>query len=282
MTLFIEIERPNRLHVYQGPYRMCSFSDGEADLTSGFEMPLFLHAIARGGLDDLWSRIVPPKHEPPREYDEFQFMAMWNCFAAIINEVAASGHGGAVIVVPARADAESPYLRRKYAMHTADLSDAFVEFINARHEVGNEYYRRDMGVKVSGSRLARLNLKLKSLFDTLVERIGVVARLAQCDGAVMLSRSLEVLGFGVEIAAELRRGMSVYDVVDEFRGRNRVLDVEQFGMRHRSAVKFASHCTCAVVLVASQDGPISAVWADANGVYVKKGVRLVNANIPWA
>lgn len=53
-------------------------------------------------------------------------------------------------------------------------------------------------------------------------------------------------------------------------------------MRHRSAVKLASQLEGVMILVISQDGPVSAVWADEFAVYVYKGVRLVNANAPWA
>jgi hypothetical protein len=35
-------------------------------------------------------------------------------------------------------------------------------------------------------------------------------------------------------------------------------------------------------LVISQDGPISAVWFEGDKVVVRKGVNLVNMNMPWA
>lgn len=68
----------------------------------------------------------------------------------------------------------------------------------------------------------------------------------------------------------------------ELAGENRPLDVEQFGMRHRSAIKLVSQQNDLRVLVVSQDGPISAVWWDKQQVFVRRGVSLVNMNIPWA
>lgn len=281
-TLLIEVERPNRLSVYQGQFQVGTFSDGEAETTRGLAMPLFLHNVVRGGLADLDDRIVQPKDEPPRIYSEFEFMAFWNCYAALANLIAAAGHGGALIVLPSAAEAKHSLLRRKYPMHDRSLSDAFVSFINARHEVGNEYYLRESEVQQDDSRLAQMDWKTKRAFDHLIECTQSVARFAQCDGAVVVSRSLEVLGFGCEIAAELRPDAKVFEVMHELRHERRQLDVEQFGMRHRSAVKFASQCSEAVILVISQDGPISAIWPEADGVHVRKGVHLVNANLPWA
>ena len=167
-------------------------------------------------------------------------------------------------------------------MHSTILTDAFVDFMNARHEVSNCYYLRDLGRKISDGRLAKLDWKSKHAFDRLVESTRSVARFAQCDGAVVISRSLEALGFGAEIAIEHRKGTRVFDVAHEARRKHRSLDVEQFGMRHRSAIKFVGHCEGAVALVASQDGPVSGIWADGGRVYVKRGLQLVNANLPWA
>lgn len=281
-TLLIEVERPNRINIYQRQFRIATFSDGNADLEASLDLLVFLHGATRGGLEDLASRIREPEHEPPRDYKEFEFIALWNCYAAIANSIAMTGHGGAVIIVPSRVETESPFLRRKYAIHCTSLSDALVDFMNARHEVCDQYYLRDVGEEVRDDLLARLDWKVKRAFDDLVENIRLVAQLAQCDGALVLSRSLEVLGFGCEIAAELRAGTVVCEVLKELGREHRELDVEQFGMRHRSALKLASQLRDAVVLVVSQDGPISGVWADAERVYLRRGVRLVNANLPWA
>lgn len=281
-TLFIEVERPNRLNIYQGAYRIAAFADGEADLNGDLATAFFLHESTRGGLLDLASRIKEPEDEPIREYDQFQFLALWNCYAAIANTISSTGHGGALVILPSRNAAETPLLRRKYRMNSTTLSDAFVDFINARHESANLYYLQDLGTKDEDGNLARLDSALRKAFDRLVESTRTVAHFAQCDGAVVISRSLEVLGFGAEIAADLRDDTVVLEIDKDFDTKPRALDVEQFGMRHRSAVKFASQCSGAVLLVVSQDGPISGIWGEAKIVRVRKGVRLVNMNLPWA
>lgn len=280
-TLLVEVERPNRLHIYQGQHRIATFSDGKLHVPIGLDLPLFLHDHANIGLSDLSERLIQPADEPPHEYENFEFIALWNCYAGIVNSISKAGHGGALILVPSAKNAESSSLRMKYSMRCSSLTDAFVDFINARHEVANLYWLLDHGDSASSDPIARLDWKARTAFDRLVERIRLVAGLARCDGAVVVTRALELLGFGCEIVAQLRPGAAAYEVTHEIPKQRTKLAVEQFGMRHRSAVKFVSQCIDAVALVVSQDGPISGVWADEDSVYVRRGVRLVNANLPW-
>lgn len=281
-TLLVEVERPNRINIYQGPYRVATFSDGEFNEVQGVDLSLFLHAPTKAGLADLFERIKRPSDEPPREYGDFEFIALLNCYGAIANSIAMARHGGTIILLPTSQEAALSLLRMKYAMRIGFLSDAFVSFLNARHESANQYFLRETGAKVDPDAISRLDSVAAAAFDNLVECTRLVARFAECDGALVITRSLEVLGFGCEIVTELRTGVRVREVAREMSKRHRKLDVEQFGMRHRSAVKFASHCRDAVVLVVSQDGPITGVWTDGECVNVRRGVRLVNANLPWA
>lgn len=116
----------------------------------------------------------------------------------------------------------------------------------------------------------------------LVEATRFVAQLSGCDGAIVISDDLQLVGFGAEIRAELRGGVPVVEVVREMSRQYKTLDIEQFGLRHRSAVKLVSQEPEHQVLVISQDGPISAVWYDEGQVLVRKNINLVNMNMPWA
>ena len=99
----------------------------------------------------------------------------------------------------------------------------------------------------------------------------------------MISEDLQVLGFGAEIRSELKPNTHVIEVIDDMRSVNKPLDVEHFGLRHRSAIKLVSRNNAASVLVISQDGPISFVSSDTPGqVKVRKGVNLTNMNMPFA
>jgi hypothetical protein len=279
-SLMVEVERPNRLNIYQRQFRVATFSDGEIDI-GGLDMPLFLHQVANAGLDDLSERFKQPHYEPVRDYSEFEFIALWNCFAAIANTIALAGHGGAVLILPSPREAQSPFLRRKYALKSSALTDAFVDFINARHRFMDEYHLSKQDESAAGD-FFQLERNLELRFESLVENLRFVAHLAECDGAIVLTRGLDVMGFGCEIAAELRPGVKVFKVEREMPRRSKPLEIEESGMRHRSAIKLVSQLREAVALVVSQDGPISGVWSDDGTVFVRAGVRLVNMNLPFA
>jgi DNA integrity scanning protein DisA with diadenylate cyclase activity len=125
-------------------------------------------------------------------------------------------------------------------------------------------------------------LSLLDAADQLIEAIRFISQLAGCDGAIVFSQDLTLLGFGAEIRAEMEDDISALEVIDEARRKYKACDVEQFGMRHRSAVKLASKGEGSVILAVSQDGPITAVWRDDRNVLVKRGVSLANMNMPWA
>jgi hypothetical protein len=123
-------------------------------------------------------------------------------------------------------------------------------------------------------------------YSELVEATRFVAQLSGCDGAIVISDDLRLLGFGAEIRSEFMRGWNVVESFDDLSTMSnndvRSLDIEQFGMRHRSAIKLVSQVPTYHVLVISQDGPISVVWADKKRVIVRRYPNLVNMNMPWA
>jgi DNA integrity scanning protein DisA with diadenylate cyclase activity len=57
------------------------------------------------------------------------------------------------------------------------------------------------------------------------------------------------------------------------------LDSEQFGMRHRSAIKLCLQCDDIIVFVVSQDGGISLIWNKERKVYLKSDIKTTNLNM---
>lgn len=116
----------------------------------------------------------------------------------------------------------------------------------------------------------------RDAYEELVEATRFVARLAEVDGAIILSEDLCLLGFGGELSAEPIEGFAVFERIDEMRKADRKLDIEQFGMRHRSAMKYVSQAPASRILVVSQDGPITAIWSEQNNVLIKKNAGIQN------
>ena len=279
-ALIVQIDRPGRVKIYQGAFAMASLSDGEM-VRSKIEMHLFMHPIVSAGFHKLISHFSVPNYEQPRDFENFWLIALWNVFASIANCVSASGHGGMLVIVDDESALSSSKLRLKYRVDEQALRDAFVEFINARNRTADCWTRIDLeheGV----SQDFEAEMALEAASNELVEAIRIVAQFAGCDGAIVITSDLRVVGFGAEIRAELADGSKVQEVYEEFGDVGKNCDLEQFGMRHRSAIKLASSSPNTCVLVVSQDGPISGVWSKDEKTLVKKNVVLTNKNLPWS
>jgi hypothetical protein len=93
----------------------------------------------------------------------------------------------------------------------------------------------------------------------LFQVIDFVAALAAVDGAVVLSRDLRLRGFGAEITQNRtpsREEQVEYDDHPEPLGKPAPAPLADFGMRHRSAVRFCQEVPGAMAFVVSQDGGI--------------------------
>jgi hypothetical protein len=279
-ALLVQVDRPGRLKVYQGQFAVASLSDGTLSLNR-INIPLFLHKVAHDGLRCLAKSFTVPELEQPRDFESFWFTALCNVFSAIANSISVSGHGGMLTVLKAGSSLPEDLVRTKYVCHSSALRDAFIAFINARNTTADFWTASETGESWQGN-AHEAELKLISATEHLVEAIRFVAQMAGCDGAILLTSDLKLLGFGSEIRTEMAPEVSVSQVTDELHEDYRSCDLEQFGMRHRSAIKLVSRLPETSVLAVSQDGPISAVWAKDGSVIVRKGAPLGNMNIPWA
>ncbi len=109
---------------------------------------------------------------------------------------------------------------------------------------------------------------LERLEQEVFELSRAIANLAAIDGAVLLDKRFGVLGFGVEVSAELPSPERVLRALDS-NGDVRVPDdVEKVGTRHRAAYRFVNDHPGALAIVVSQDGGVSFVTKQAGDVVV--------------
>ncbi|MER8668986.1 DNA integrity scanning protein DisA nucleotide-binding domain protein [Mesorhizobium sp. M1156] len=257
-NFFAQVDRPGRLRVYQGPYHVASLADGVV-LTSRFEFNLVLHEVASRGLAKMDGSIDPPLYEHPKEYEGFEFIAAINTYAAIANAISMAGHGGMIVIIDGENGLNKSLIKLKYEIGSDNLKSEFIYYINKRHEIGDYYELSEDGHLVPEGVIYRSELALSDRFEALVEATRLVASLSGCDGSIVISDDLNLIGFGGEIKAEISPEVDIFEVIDEMQRKYKKCDIEQFGMRHRSAVKLASQDEKSVALVISQDGPISAV-----------------------
>lgn len=281
-ALLVEVDRPGRMKLFQGQYLVATLADGAIAAPAGLDFDLFLHKAVHEGLVRLMGDFSVPKWEQPRDFESFWFTALWNVFAAISKSISLSGHGGTIIIADPADGAVMEAIRIKYSGKFDALRASFIDFINARNKTADFYEKAEQQDQRVAGGVYEAEVALTHASDRLVEATRLVARLASCDGAIVMSPDLKLLGFGAEIRAEMEADVGVREIISEMPGRNVECDIEQFGMRHRSAIKLASRSEGAVVLAVSQDGPISGIWRSGPSVFVKKGAQLANFNLPWS
>jgi len=249
-------------------------------------MDLFgAHPIFEEGHSVLGNMIMIPEHENTKEWHEFEWLGYVNVIIAIVNSIKLQGHGGALIITsPTSKILDDHMVRIKYHFFPPGqyLREAFLEFMNNRHKHSE---RLDFLQKHEKSieNEHQLNATFFNLLDAekrLAESCIFVGKLSGTDGALVLTSDFSLLGFGAEIRFEkVFTDVKVFKVKHSMDEALEELDSEQFGMRHRSAIKLCLQCDNIIVFVVSQDGEISLIWKKEGKVYVKSSINTTNLNI---
>jgi hypothetical protein len=100
---------------------------------------------------------------------------------------------------------------------------------------------------------------LTTLDDALFEMASLLAGLTAVDGAVVLTKRFDVLGFGAEITCHTAEVTYVARALDREANATRLESVEGVGTRHRAAYRFARCVPDALLIVISQDGGVQFV-----------------------
>jgi hypothetical protein len=104
-----------------------------------------------------------------------------------------------------------------------------------------------------------------SLDEAILEMSQLLAALGEVDGAVLLTDSFEVLGFGGEIVGTLHEIRSVRRALDIEGTAWEDVAIDHVGTRHRSAYRLCAQEPTAVAIVVSHDGGVQFV-ANRDGV----------------
>lgn len=175
-------------------------------------------------------------------------------------------HGGMLLVIGQVGDALPRGLRLKYRVAQDEPSHRYRSvqlriFETLADDTTNSSVGWDDFVSSAHPRL-------EALEQEVFELSRAIANLAAIDGAVLLDKRFGLLGFGVEVSAELPPPERVLRALDS-NGEVRVPDdVEKVGTRHRAAYRFVNDHPSALAIVVSQDGGVTFVANQAGNVVV--------------
>jgi hypothetical protein len=170
-------------------------------------------------------------------------------------------HGGTVIVLPS-ATAEEDIrgagpLRLKYAFRDGEARKRYRGLILGLMRAIARAGGADGVTLVDRDTYASLrDHELASLRDAIFEMSQLIASLSELDGAVVMTKRFELLGFGAEIMGELPDVRHVAHALD-LEGEDKVREpLVADGTRHRSAYRLCSRVPDTLALVVSQDGGV--------------------------
>ena len=182
----------------------------------------------------------------------------------VISVVRDARHGGTVIFIPlentGELSSEYPYidLRYPFADVRARVSfpDLVVDILNRLAQLYGTADQQEPGIVDWEEFEATTDDEIPTLDEALFETAHLIAGLAAADGAVLMSKQNELLGFGGMISGRLPDVESVWRALD-LEGEKVVEEgTGNVGARHRSAYRLAGALPGSVAVVISQDGGV--------------------------
>jgi hypothetical protein len=276
-VLIVAATGPGRLLVSVGPVTLAELRNGTL---SGREMDVFtsrwMHSRLAAVSDTQPGRLAPVREgggEQRSNLDpSFGAVLAGHVLRRVLATIRSAQHGGTVIMVPARRVHElltdGRYLRVKYAFADDEARRRILTLvIRVMTEVagGGASDATPPGWIAYETSRAR---QLAAADEALFEVAHFVADLSHVDGTVVMTDSLEMLGFGAEIAGELPEVPRVARAIDLEGAEREWVRTDRVGTRHRSAYRLCQAAHDTMALVVSQDGGLRFIrWHDDGVTY---------------
>jgi hypothetical protein len=275
-VLIIAATGPGRLLVSVGAITLAELRNGTL---SGVEMDLFQSRWAHDRLGEMGRVHASAQTRDGQRGDDERGAEIDSQFAAVlaghvlrrmVATVRAAQHGGTLIVIPRHRArdilADGRYMRVKYGFTDEEPRRRIVTLIGV---IINELIRVEgrNGITVGWDVYESSGVgHLGEMDEALFEVAHLLADLTRVDGTVLMTDSLEVLGFGVEIAGELPEVTRVAHALDLEGTEREWVRTDRVGTRHRSAYRLCQALHDALALVVSQDGGLRFIRWHVDGV----------------
>ena len=172
-------------------------------------------------------------------------------------------HGGTLLIVPPddQGNLELPGITLKYRFADQETRRRFRQLIVSIIETLQDVAGREGQPHVDAAFYRqRDHIELRSLENAVVELAQLMAGLAAVDGAVVMNRRLELLGFGGEITVNTPV-TQIHRAIDLEARHTAIEVVDAVGTRHRSVYRLCQAYPDTLGFVVSQDGTVTVVHA---------------------
>ncbi len=274
-VLIVAATGPGRLLVSAGAVTLAELRDGtlsdrqmdmftsqwmQARLAAASLVPRATHALVRAG--ERWGDVE----------GTFGGVLASHVLRRVLARIRSAQHGGTLIVVPAGRASElvsdGRYLRVKYRFADDEPRRRILTLmVDAMNELARSGVFDGPAVGWSTYESSRAR-PLAGIDEALFEVAHLVADLSHVDGTVVMTDSLEILGFGAEIAGELPEVLRVAQAHDLEGAEREWVRTDRVGTRHRSAYRLCQAVHDALAFVVSQDGGLRFIrWHDDGVTY---------------
>lgn len=252
----VHVLGPGRLGLYAGTELVASLERGtiQATTTDVFQSSWLGERFRRARLD---VRRTLNGIAAPHALGEGLVRAISQYLVRrIVVLIRQAGHGGLLLfadpdLVGACTVGVSKVLKLKYAFRQADgrrhyraLLERLVQALGAKAggEIDLPHFLEADTSEVSG------------VEQSVVELSQLVSGLAAVDGAVLVNKRFELIGFGAEVSGELPYPDTVWQALDLEGERREPEPANAVGTRHRAAYRFVNAHPGGVAIVISHDG----------------------------
>jgi hypothetical protein len=244
-------------NIFQSKWLQESFAEIRAERQA-------IHQAAREAASTVWADLDP---DLTRVIDQ-------HMTKRVIAAMRAYRHGGTLIMIPpenaVRLSEKNPFMSIKHPFLANEQRAIFrtliIAVMNRLAEIGPvddgnmpigwEYYQLTTDSRIS------------ALDEAIFELSHLIAALSTTDGAVVLTKRFELLGFGAEIHCD---GVEITQIAHalDLEGSHTELElVTGLGTRHRSVYRLCHELQDCLAIVVSQDGAVQFVrWKDGFVTY---------------
>ena len=248
------------INIFQAKWLGRTFAEAADEL-------LEIHMAARAQADKQWATLDPSLIRTIATH----------MMKRMISAARSSGHGGTITIIPPEMATEccgsNQFIYVKYRFAEGEPRRRFrtllVGIMNrlaALHGEGGEV-EWDLANPVGWKEyLACSDEELSTLDDGIFEMAHLIAGCAEVDGAVVLTKKFELLGFGGEISGLLPNVEVVHKARDLEGTIYEEESTESVGTRHRSTYRLCRAIPENLAIVLSQDGGVRFVKFEGNAV----------------
>ena len=225
-----------------------------------------LHQAARARADKRWADLDP----------EFAKKVAQQAIRRIISVIRNSNHGGLLVYLPPELTEEimgpNQYMTIKYQFLEYESRQRFrtltLRIMNALAEIHgpeSKHPKKQVGWQ---EYVTSKNEAIALLDEAIFDVAHFIAALSAVDGAVVITKRQELLGFGGVISGDLDSVGEVTHALDTEGVRTEAVLSEGVGTRHRAAYRICQKLHEAIAIVISQDESVQIVkWHNGSVTY---------------